>query len=133
MKTSFVKAATAGFLSLSLAVAAMLPDWNVTQAASHCEAPLTALYHKADITDYYAFVSYDDPNKVTLVLSVDRCLNPRMNRTTFRSIQTSAMPSKLTTITTRWRASASSFSSGCLDALSPRNDQRAACQNEGVC
>jgi hypothetical protein len=30
-------------------------------AANHREAPLTALDHKADITDFFAFVSYDDP------------------------------------------------------------------------
>src|SRR5215831_1106227 len=45
-------------------------------ASSHREAPLTALDHKADITDYYAFVSYDDPNKVTFILSVDPFLEP---------------------------------------------------------
>jgi hypothetical protein len=32
-------------------------------AANHREAPLTALDHKADITDWYAFVSYDDPTR----------------------------------------------------------------------
>ena len=29
-------------------------------ASNHREAPITALDHKADITDLYAFVSYDD-------------------------------------------------------------------------
>jgi hypothetical protein len=33
------------------------------QAANHRAAPLTALDHKADITDFFAFVSYDDPGK----------------------------------------------------------------------
>ena len=28
-------------------------------ASNHREAPITALDHKADITDMYAFVSYD--------------------------------------------------------------------------
>lgn len=45
-------------------------------AASHREAPITALDHKADITDFYAFVSYDDPTKVTLILNVDPFLEP---------------------------------------------------------
>src|ERR1700722_4333264 len=45
-------------------------------AASHREAPITALDHKADITDLYAFVSYDDPSKVTLILNVDPLLEP---------------------------------------------------------
>jgi hypothetical protein len=45
-------------------------------AASHREAPITALDHKADITDFYAFVSYNDPTKVTLLLNVDPLLEP---------------------------------------------------------
>jgi len=45
-------------------------------AASHREAPITALDTKADITDIYAFVSYDDPTKVTLILDVDPLLAP---------------------------------------------------------
>src|SRR6476620_12473866 len=44
--------------------------------ASHREAPITALDHKADITDWYAFVSYDDPTKVTFLLNVDPLLDP---------------------------------------------------------
>lgn len=57
-------------LALSLTVAA------TGHAANHREAPLTALDHKADITDFYAFVSYDDPSKVTLILDVDPLLEP---------------------------------------------------------
>ena len=34
-----------------------------TQAANHREAPLTALDHKADIADLFAFVSYDRPDE----------------------------------------------------------------------
>ncbi|HUA58975.1 MAG TPA: DUF4331 domain-containing protein [Verrucomicrobiae bacterium] len=45
-------------------------------AASHREAPLTALDHAADITDFFAFVSYDDPTKVTFILCVDPFLEP---------------------------------------------------------
>ena len=45
-------------------------------AANHREAPLTALDHKADITDYFAFMSYDDPSKVTFILNVDPLLEP---------------------------------------------------------
>ncbi len=45
-------------------------------AASHREAPITALDHKADITDFFAFVSYDDPSKVTFILNVDPFLEP---------------------------------------------------------
>ncbi|MGH9318271.1 MAG: DUF4331 domain-containing protein [Vicinamibacteria bacterium] len=44
-------------------------------AANHREAPITSLDHKADITDVYAFRSYDAPN-VTMILCVDPFLEP---------------------------------------------------------
>lgn len=59
---------------LAAAVAAALV--TPAQAANHREAPLTALDHKADITDFFAFVSYDDPGKVTMILNVDPLLEP---------------------------------------------------------
>lgn len=62
------------FFSVFLAVAMLLPV--NTFGASHREAPITALDTKADITDFYAFVSYDDPNKVTMILNVDPFLQP---------------------------------------------------------
>lgn len=52
-------------------------------AANHREAPITALDHKADITDFYAFVSYDDPNKITMILDVDPLLEPSNGPTYF--------------------------------------------------
>jgi hypothetical protein len=45
-------------------------------AANHREAPITALDRTADITDWFAFVSYDDPTKVTFILNVDPLLDP---------------------------------------------------------
>src|SRR6516165_9146095 len=45
-------------------------------ASSHREAPITALDHAADVTDWYAFVSYDHPDRVTLILNVDPFLEP---------------------------------------------------------
>ena len=45
-------------------------------AANHREAPITALDHKADITDVFAFVSYENPDKVTLIMNVDPLLEP---------------------------------------------------------
>ncbi|WP_263385795.1 DUF4331 domain-containing protein [Granulicella arctica] len=45
-------------------------------ASSHREAPITALDHKADITDFYAFVSYDHPDRVTFIMNVDPFLEP---------------------------------------------------------
>jgi hypothetical protein len=50
------------------------PPWGF--GASHREAPITALDTKADITDFYAFVSYDNPTKVTMILDVDPLLAP---------------------------------------------------------
>lgn len=45
-------------------------------ASNHREAPLTAIDTKADITDWFAFVSYDNPTKLTLILNVDPLLHP---------------------------------------------------------
>ncbi len=47
-------------------------------ASNHREAPITALDHKADITDLYAFRSYGagDAARVTLILCVDPLLDP---------------------------------------------------------
>jgi hypothetical protein len=47
-------------------------------AANHREAPITALDHKADITDFFAFRSYAPgaTTNVTLILSVDPLLDP---------------------------------------------------------
>src|SRR5215831_942511 len=59
-------------------------------ASSHREAPITALDHKADITDLYAFVSYSanqapntPPKKVTMILNVDPLLEPANGRNLF--------------------------------------------------
>lgn len=65
----------------ALALAALLP--GVAAASSHREAPITALDQKADITDFYAFVSQDDASKVTFVLAVDPFLEPANGPTWF--------------------------------------------------
>src|SRR5574341_465064 len=54
------------------------PHWNVSRAASHREAPITALDTKADITDWFAFVSYEEgrEDSVTMILDVDPFLEP---------------------------------------------------------
>jgi hypothetical protein len=62
------------FLSVMLAVLMVIPTG--LPAANHREAPITSLDHKADITDVYAFVSYNDSSKVTLMLGVDPLLEP---------------------------------------------------------
>lgn len=61
---------------LCVLLAAALALTPIGFAASHREAPITALDTKADITDIYAFVSYDDPTKVTMILNVDPLLAP---------------------------------------------------------
>jgi len=53
----------------------MLAPANVF-ASSHREAPITALDRTADVTDWYAFVSYDHPDRVTMILNVDPFLEP---------------------------------------------------------
>jgi hypothetical protein len=63
---------------LAGAIAALTAHLPVTYGANHREAPITALDHKADITDVYAFRSYDggaNP-RVTMILSVDPLLEP---------------------------------------------------------
>src|SRR5881296_2286091 len=45
-------------------------------ASSHREAPITALDKTADVTDWYAFVSYDHPDRVTMILNIDPLLEP---------------------------------------------------------
>ena len=45
-------------------------------ASSHREAPIAALDRGADVTDWYAFVSYDHPDRVTMILNVDGFLEP---------------------------------------------------------
>src|SRR5690349_15125424 len=45
-------------------------------ASSHREAPIAALDHTADVTDWYAFVSYDHPDRVTMILNIDGFLEP---------------------------------------------------------
>ncbi len=63
---------------LALVSSALLTPafFQSAHAANHREAPLTALDTKADITDWYAFVSYDDPSKMTMILNVDPLLEP---------------------------------------------------------
>lgn len=74
MKSSphFTKNTLSLMLGMLLAPAVLAPAY----AANHREAPLTALDTKADITDWYAFVSYDNPEKLTMILNVDPLLEP---------------------------------------------------------
>jgi hypothetical protein len=62
------------FVTLALSLLLITPPGVF--ASSHREAPITALDHAADITDFYAFVSYDHPDRVTFIMNVDPFLEP---------------------------------------------------------
>lgn len=62
--------------SLALFTAALAVVPGAAHAANHREAPITSLDRAADITDWYSFVSFDDPTKLTLILAVDPLLEP---------------------------------------------------------
>ena len=61
---------------IALAACWLLAAPPLAFSASHREAPITALDHPADITDFYAFVSYDKPDHVTFILNTDAFLEP---------------------------------------------------------
>jgi Domain of unknown function (DUF4331) len=61
---------------LCTVLASLMAVPSTSFAASHREAPITALDRAADITDFFAFVSYDDTSKVTMILNVDPLLEP---------------------------------------------------------
>jgi hypothetical protein len=71
-------------LAAGMAVLLSLPATVMPAfGANHREAPITSLDHKADITDFFAFVSYSGsqaanqrPSKVTFILCVDPLLEP---------------------------------------------------------
>src|SRR5580704_18288864 len=61
-------------MALSMSLTMLVP--SSLFASSHREAPITAFDRTADVTDWYAFVSYDNPSKVTFILNVDPLLEP---------------------------------------------------------
>src|SRR5271169_5040764 len=61
---------------VALAMALFMLAPSSLFASSHREAPITALDRSADVTDWYAFVSYDHPDRVTMILNVDPLLEP---------------------------------------------------------
>ena len=63
--------------ALGLTLLALASSGSV-MAANHREAPITSIDRSADITDFFAFVSYDQPSsqKVTFILCVDPLLEP---------------------------------------------------------
>jgi hypothetical protein len=62
--------------ALAVLLAGFLAQPPAVFAASHREAPITALDQKADITDWYTFVSPEHPDRVVMILNVDPFLEP---------------------------------------------------------
>jgi hypothetical protein len=60
----------------TLLAAALVAQSTKLYAASHREAPITALDQKADITDWFAFVSPEHPDRVVMILNIDPFLEP---------------------------------------------------------
>ncbi|MGH9315032.1 MAG: DUF4331 domain-containing protein [Vicinamibacterales bacterium] len=78
------------FWATGVTLLAVLALQTGAATSNHREAPITALDHKADITDIYAFVSYaanqapnTQPSKVTMILCVDPLLEPANGPTLF--------------------------------------------------
>ena len=64
-------------LFMPLGVLAILPFASAPAfASSHREAPITALDQKADITDWYAFVDPQHPDRAVMILNIDPFLEP---------------------------------------------------------
>jgi len=62
--------------ALAIGTATFAFSTHPAMAASHREAPITALDQKADITDWFAFVSPEHPDRVIMILNVDPFLEP---------------------------------------------------------
>jgi len=62
--------------AVAIVASALLAQTPPMFAASHREAPITALDQKADITDWYAFVSPEHTDRVIFILNVDPFLEP---------------------------------------------------------
>jgi hypothetical protein len=62
--------------AIATALALFMTQPAQLSAASHREAPITALDQKADITDWFTFVSPEHTDRVILILNVDPFLEP---------------------------------------------------------
>ena len=67
---------TRGKTVVSTILAALMAAPLAPLQAGHRDAPSVALDQKANVTDFFAFVSYDDPTKVTFIMNVDPFLDP---------------------------------------------------------
>jgi hypothetical protein len=73
-------------ISVAVALVVLMALPNSFFASNHREAPITALDHKTDIADLYAFRSYtatQSLDKVTLIMTVDPLLEPANGPTWF--------------------------------------------------
>ena len=61
---------------VSTILAVLMAAPVTTLQAGHRDAPIVSLDQKANVTDFFAFVSYDDPTKVTFIMNVDPFLEP---------------------------------------------------------
>ena len=62
--------------AMAIAASLLVIQPPATFAASHREAPITALDQKADITDWFAFVSPEHTDRVIFIMNVDPFLEP---------------------------------------------------------
>jgi hypothetical protein len=67
---------TRGKAVVSTVLTAFLAVPVTNLEAGHRDAPIVSLDQKANVTDFFAFVSYDDPTKVTFIMNVDPFLEP---------------------------------------------------------
>jgi hypothetical protein len=67
---------TRGKSIVSTILAVLMAAPVTTLQAGHRDAPIVSLDQKANVTDFFAFVSYDDPTKVTFIMNVDPFLDP---------------------------------------------------------
>src|ERR671926_153991 len=71
MKYHKHKSCLAVSLALLLMAGVLIPNWEVSRAASHREAPLISLDPTADITDFFMFRSYETGKSDKIVLIMD--------------------------------------------------------------
>jgi hypothetical protein len=93
----------------------------VVRAASHREAPLIALDPAADLTDVYAFRSWEDDTKAVFIMNVIPSQVPASGPTFLISTTASVTPFTSISIRTAWpMISTSSLRLRPRSAITPR-------------
>jgi hypothetical protein len=62
--------------AIAIAMVLLTSQPHTVFGASHREAPITSLDQKADITDWFTFMSPEHPDRVIMILNVDPFLEP---------------------------------------------------------